>query len=187
MNIDKYEEHCGTLIKKYRNIFGKYIFILDIGVKTIPIIVGKGIYDQTQMGSGLRVGHIGKKLINIRPHEASKDAEKWNRFIYEVCMQELSSLSDIQKAAAICFWYDAEMNSGGHSGFFDCHSEINKDDVIYSLQFIGADAFIENFLEAVSIGIDDGYVTTDDIFYKLEPSLSDIVEKYVIEHANEIM
>lgn len=38
---------------------------------------------------------------------------RWNAFIDEVCYREISSLSDVQKNAVLCFWYDAEMNSGG--------------------------------------------------------------------------
>jgi hypothetical protein len=187
MNIDKHLEHSGKLIKKYRNIFGKYVFILDVGLETLPVVVGKGLFELTPIGSELKVGHIGKKLISIQPLEIPQDAKTWNRFIDEVCMRELSSLSTIQKAAAICFWYDAEMNSGGHSGFFDCYPNISKEAVINSMQIIGANAFVENFLEAVSVGKDDDYIKTDTVYYNLEPTLADILEKYVIEHSEEIL
>ena len=35
------------------------------------------------------------------------------------------TLSPIQKKAVLCFWYDAEMQNGGHSGYLDCYPETN--------------------------------------------------------------
>ena len=47
----------------------------------------------------------------------------WNRFIEEICYQDMENLSDIQRIAVLCFWYDAEMNSGGQSGYMDCYPD----------------------------------------------------------------
>ena len=42
----------------------------------------------------------------------SERDERWNRFISEVCYRDVTTLSEIQKKAVLCFWYDAEMNNG---------------------------------------------------------------------------
>ncbi len=66
--IDKhYNEHRGILIKKYRNLFGKYVFVIDENKKTSKIYVGKCIYEDTKLGAKLTIGEIERKLINIRP------------------------------------------------------------------------------------------------------------------------
>ena len=62
-----YKEHRGVLIKKYRNLFGKYIFIIDENVNTSKIYVGKSIYKDTKVGAKLTIGEIERKLVNIRP------------------------------------------------------------------------------------------------------------------------
>ncbi len=62
-----YKEHRGTLSKKYRNLFGKYVFIIDEkGIKS-KIFVGKYIYKDYELGSKLTIGELDHKLINIRP------------------------------------------------------------------------------------------------------------------------
>jgi len=66
-NINKYyKEHCGSLIKKYRSVFGKYIFVVDENGKKSKVNVGKFIYQDTKLGSILTIGEINGKLINIR-------------------------------------------------------------------------------------------------------------------------
>lgn len=66
--IDKhYTEHRGVLIQKYRNFFGRYIFVIDETDKKSKVYVGKCIYEDTTLGSQLTIGEINRKLINIRP------------------------------------------------------------------------------------------------------------------------
>ena len=65
--IDKhYNEHRGILVKKRRTIFGKYIFLIDENGKNAKVYIGRGIYEDTKLGSEVTVGEINSKLINIR-------------------------------------------------------------------------------------------------------------------------
>ena len=49
----------------------------------------------------------------------SEKDKRWDRFISEICYRDSATLSEIQKKAVLCFWYDAEMNNGGFSGYSD--------------------------------------------------------------------
>ena len=62
-----YKEHRGCLIKKYRSVFGKYVFVVDENGEKSKVYVGKCIYEDTKLGSILTIGEINCKLINIRP------------------------------------------------------------------------------------------------------------------------
>ena len=62
-----YKEHRGCLIKKYRSVFGKYVFVIDENGEKSKVYVGKCIYQDTKIGFILTVGEINRKLINIRP------------------------------------------------------------------------------------------------------------------------
>jgi len=119
--------------------------------------------------------------------QLSEEAQRWNRFIDEICIKEHPTLSSVQKAAVLSFWYDAEMNSGGHSGYFDCYPDIKPEDLIWALNEVGAKANIENFKDAVSSGANDDYIKTDEVFYSIKPPLADILMKYVEEHKDEIL
>ncbi len=185
--MKKYQDHTGTITKKHRGFFGQYIITIDDGSKKIPIIVGKGIYDTSNIGQSFVVGHCGKKLINIRPYTFTKDWIIWNKFIDEIVPCNIKKLNSIQKCAVICFCYDTEMNSGGHSGFFDSlDNKISKKDIESALIEIGAAAFVPNFIESYTSGMDDDYIKTDDYFYKAKPSLTDIIEKYVTSKCGDI-
>lgn len=90
------------------------------------------------------------------------------------------------KNAVISFRYNAEMNSGGHSGFFDCKQNISKEELICSLNAICAHSYVENFLEAVCNGENDEYIKTDYVFFNINHCLTDIIQKYVLTNAAEI-
>ena len=67
-NIDKnYTEHRGSLINKYRNFWGKYVFVVDEDGKKSKVYVGRCIYEDAELGSRLTIGEINRKLVNIRP------------------------------------------------------------------------------------------------------------------------
>lgn len=129
------------------------------------------------------------KIFNkgVQDVQLSEEAQRWNRFIDEICMKEHSTLSSVQKAAVLSFWYDAEMNSGGHSGYFDCYPDTKPEDLIWALDEVGAKAYIENFKDAISSGASDDYIKTDEVFYSIKPPLADILMKYVEEHKDEIL
>lgn len=61
----------------------------------------------------------------------------WNRFIEEICDHDTETLSPIQKKAVLCFWYDAEMQNGGHSGYLENYPEINPDELADAIMTVG--------------------------------------------------
>jgi len=186
MGIKKVEEHTGLITEKKRDIFRRHIFVIKSAGQNISVIVGKGLFDLHNIGDAITVGHIGKKLMNIRRSELSPEAAKWNRFIDEICGRQVEKLTAVQQNAVLPFWYDAEMNSCGHSGYFDLYTDVNKDDLVDCLNAIGAEHIALNFVEARSANPDDEYIETDNRFYEAVPSLADILMEYVSKHSNEI-
>ena len=61
----KYKDISGVLIRKYRNLFGKYVLEED-GQKT-KIYVGKMMFKDVEVGTKWTIGHINGRLINMRP------------------------------------------------------------------------------------------------------------------------
>lgn len=65
--LKNYKQTRGVLIRKYRNVLGQYVFVLDEnGVKS-KIRVGKMIYLEAELNTKWTIGHMNGKLINIRP------------------------------------------------------------------------------------------------------------------------
>lgn len=112
--------------------------------------------------------------------------KRWNMFIDEVCSKDPDELSEIQRAAVLCFWYDAEMQSGGHSGFFDCYPEINPEELISAINLVGHKEISDNYQRALDDGDEDSYETVDTAYYNFEPSLCDLLMEFVENNREEI-
>ena len=122
-------------------------------------------------------------INNLNLDEKTK---RWNKFISEICSKELNELSEIQKNAVLCFWYDAEMESGGHSGYFDCYSDVIPEDLINAIKIIGTKEIADNFLDALRNGETDDYEEVDMKYYNFSPDLAFYLEEYVENNNGEI-
>ena len=127
------------------------------------------------------------KIFDIfRKREISEADKEWNLFINEICSRNLNTLNKIQRNAVLCFWYDAEMNSGGHSGYFDCYREINTDILYNAIKEVANNEIANNFKNALNLGIDDDYISTDMAYYNFRPSLCDFLKDYVENNKEKI-
>ena len=180
--MKNYQEHTGAIINKHRDFLGRYILTIDAGIDKVSVITSKAVYEVNDIGKVRSIIHRRKKLKNISSIYSPEEASIWNRFIEEIVSRDLGDMNLVQKNAAIAFRYDAEMNSGGHSGFFECCPNVSNEDVESALLGVGANIIVSNFMEACTCGIDDDYVKTDDVFYDIYPPLSEIVMDYVLKH-----
>ena len=65
--IKNYKETRGVLVKKYRGIFGQYVFVMDENGAKTKVHVGKMIFEDAEIGTKWTIGQMGNKLVNIRP------------------------------------------------------------------------------------------------------------------------
>lgn len=112
--------------------------------------------------------------------------KRWNLFIKDICNRDISTLNSIQKNAVLCFGYDAEMNSGGHSGYIENYPEINSEELYNAIIEIGNYEIANNYKKAITNGELDDYTETDDAYYEFKPSLFDFLEEYVEKHKDKI-
>ena len=131
------------------------------------------------------VSNISLDMSKVNPNLSEKD-KRWNKFIETICFQPLDTLSPIQKNAVLCFWYDAEMNSGGHSGYFDCYPDTEPQELIEAINIVAYEAISDNYIKALNEGEKDGWVETDMAYYKFTPSLDKCLMEYVEANKEEI-
>lgn len=62
-----YKDVRGVVFRKYRNIWGKYILLMDENGTRTKIYVGKSLFEYIELGSKWTIGHMDGNLINIRP------------------------------------------------------------------------------------------------------------------------
>jgi len=114
-----------------------------------------------------------KSLFSKNTHSEissiSPEAIIWNKFVETVCYKDIANLTTIQRTVVLVFWYDAEMGSGGHSGYFDCYAETNLQELIKALEDIKAPFFAKNLEKTILDGKKDDYQENDRIFYQHTP------------------
>ncbi len=121
----------------------------------------------------------------LPPEQKARNA-RWDRFIGTICFRPLAALSTVQRTAVLCFWYDAEMNSGGHSGYFDCYPDTDPEELARAIAEVSHQDIADNYRMAVSGGEKDGFQAADTAYYDFSPSLSEYLMGFVEQHSGEI-
>ncbi|MFC5653590.1 DUF4375 domain-containing protein [Paenibacillus solisilvae] len=133
---------------------------------------------------------INKELLDKKPYEA------WNAFIDLIAMEEYKDLNQTQRTAHLCFWYDTEVQNGGHLQYFENKGIEKMDETIDALKVIGAakQANILNqasatyssknrkklndifaFVNEARCGEFEEY---DNEYYNSEPTVTDLLGEY---------
>lgn len=126
------------------------------------------------------------KHIYVKRNPLSEESKLWNKFIEQICTKKIKDLNDIQKNAVFCFYYDSEVNSGGHVCYFDNYRKVKNEELIKALEIVANKKYVKIFKEAVKNGKTDNYQKTDEDFFKQTPYLTEYLEEYVINNKEEI-
>ena len=119
---------------------------------------------------------ISKKILEKEPYQL------WNLFIDILAMEDKEKLSDIQKTAQRVFWYDSEVQNGGHVQYFANTDLEDYTPVIDSLEFMGAKSHAAMLEKAVKIYFRDGRKNLDTVKKLIEESLKDENRNLDIEY-----
>ena len=126
----------------------------------------------------------------------------WNSYVEILAMSNYDDLDQIQKPAHLIFWYESEVQNGGHFQYFENNYEKNYriPETIISLNLLGAisqsktleSAFkqfkskerkkIETVEEFCENAQEVEFEIFDKEFYEAEPNLIEILEKYLKEN-----
>lgn len=61
----------------------------------------------------------------------------WNAFVDILAQEDSEDLSPIQRVAHLAFWYDAEVQNGGHGQYFDTMGLAKARETVDALELIG--------------------------------------------------
>ncbi|MCL2694962.1 MAG: hypothetical protein FWE69_01400 [Clostridiales bacterium] len=95
--MDKYQDFTGSIIKKRAVFFQPnlcYLYLRN-DEKQIKVIIGKSAGEQLPIGRKLIVGHIEKKLINIRPFSMVRESYPCNLYGRTIQADECSVVQEI--------------------------------------------------------------------------------------------
>lgn len=148
---------------------------------------------------------IEKLKIQKEPYLA------WNAFI-ELIAENPDKLNDIQAVAHFAFWYDSEVQNGGHLQYFEnmFNRYKGKEDILVSatleaLKIVGAkkqvkilsDASKQYFSrkrnhpstvkEFADLELADEFGKLDKRYYSCAPDMNTYLEKYLQTHSSEFV
>lgn len=115
-------------------------------------------------------------------------------------MESYEELTPIQRKAHLLFWYDSEVNNGGHAQYFDNCGNDRVPETIEALRGIGGNQFaeilrqvfeahmhlggrVENWNEEVSRLA----TNLDRKFYSARPNVTDLLERLLNENEREFI
>jgi Domain of unknown function (DUF4375) len=129
----------------------------------------------------------------------------WNEFIHVLAMSDYHELTEIQRVAHLSFWYDSELQNGGHLQYFENHGDHRVEEVIHSLRCLGGIEQAEVLTRAVGqfrtaprerIATVDEYVQTalegefdkwDGDYYGCSPPVTELLEAFLATHRDNFV
>lgn len=145
---------------------------------------------------------IMRRTVDRQAAEARPDLI-WNAFVDLVAMEEYTSLSDVQRQGHLVFWYESEVQNGGHLQFFLNRGTDLLNETVASLEATGlpcqaavlrraADRWLvfdredpdsaEEFVEAEFRGEFAGF---DEAFHQCSPRIQEALELHLERHRDE--
>lgn len=141
------------------------------------------------------------KLIHLRKAdvEAFPQGAIWNAFVQLLAMSEPEELGPSQLPAQRAFWYDSEVQNGGHLQYFLNRGITEAQAAVPNLRDLSAIVFSELLREAISIWEEGGrspaesaeeyvelaleaeFESIDLRYYSVSPPLTEILA----EHLNQ--
>jgi len=122
----------------------------------------------------------------------------WNAFIDLLAMEEYDDLSSLQRKAHLVFWYESEVQNGGHGQYFENRGLNRLAETVAALRDLGLGCQAQVLSRAVAAfssaepgtdwadTLDDVFIEElDDAFHQCTPTVTEALEKHLAEHASE--
>ena len=137
---------------------------------------------------------LTKQEVEAAPYEV------WNAFVDLLSMEDFSDLSPEQRPAHLAFWYESEVQNGGHFQYFENRGTEHLAATVEALGLLGATCqqqvlreagelwlshtrsrieTAEEFCEGALEGEFDAF---DSRFHDCSPSLQQCLEAYLEQH-----
>jgi len=129
----------------------------------------------------------------------------WNAFVDLLAMEGFEGLTEVQQAAQLVFWYDAEVNNGGHLQYFLNSAGERATETLAVLSELGLDtqhSILEEGLEVlrttplstidtvedyVAEALEDKFGKLDRRFYAHQDEVDRFLQKFLKEHFDEFI
>ncbi len=123
--------------------------------------------------------------------------ELWNAFVDLVAKEKYADLDEVQRVAHLSFWYESEVQNGGHLQYFENRGTALLDETLAALRALGADcqrgvleqaghfflsgsrASIVTTQQYVAAALAGEFDALDSAYNACEPSIHWLLERYL--------
>lgn len=122
----------------------------------------------------------------------------WNAFIDLLAMEEYDDLTAVQRKAHLVFWYDSEVQNGGHGQYFDNRGVNRLAETVAALRDLGLPCHAQVLSRAAAAlavaepgsewvdALHDGFIDELDAeFHRCTPTVTEALERHIGSHADE--
>jgi hypothetical protein len=129
----------------------------------------------------------------------------WNEYVNFLASADRNELSHNQRPAFDVFWYESEVQNGGHIQYFENEGIERIDNVIDALRLLGGSSYAEVLSRAaekyaaisrpkastveefVELSLAGEFNSFDTEFHACSPTLSKLLEDYLEVHKSEFV
>lgn len=124
----------------------------------------------------------------------------WNAFVDLLAMEEYDDLSPVQRTAHLVFWYDSEVQNGGHGQYLANRGVHRLAETVAALRGVGLPCqaqVLSRALEALSAtapgaewadALEDRLIDElDAAFHQCARTVSEALELHLARHADEYL
>lgn len=133
---------------------------------------------------------LSREALEGKPYEA------WNAFINLLAKEKYEDLDEVQRIAYLCFWYDSEVQNGGHFQYFENRGTVFLDETLASLAVLGAacqrsileaagrlisitpNAQIETVDDYVAAAREAQFAASDSAYFACQPAIQNLLADY---------
>ena len=130
---------------------------------------------------------------------------RWNAYVELLANSDYDDLTDAQRVAYLAFWYDNEVQNGGHLQYFENCGTSRLDGVIASLERLGANdqaqvlsrararvlslpkPRIRSVAEFVERALQGDFDDLDSAYYGCDPPVTDLLERFLDRNEGEFI
>jgi len=144
--------------------------------------------------------------VNVSRKDAAKHPGLiWNAFVDVLALRKYAELSAEQRPAHLVFWYENEVQNGGHMQYFENRGVERLEDTFQALGLLGAvrqqqilreagalflsrpREKIQTVKEFTEKALEDEFAEFDNQFYDCSPSLQECLERHLTEHQSNFV
>lgn len=151
-----------------------------------------GVRQMLELEASRTRDSTGRLLTKVSRQKVTEEpGARWNAFVALLATAGYEELAASQRPAWLVFQYDAEVQNGGHTLYFDVHGGQHVEKTAQALRELGAAQHATVLLEAASrweaAGDEAEFGDLDQAFHSAEPDLRTAFEQLLAAQPHEFL